>query len=292
MFFDCDPAREPPDRRLPRRALHVPQRVAGEALRNRGRHRAGVPARRADDARARRRAEPGQRARRFQLSDADVGRHSRQVHPAEHPRHAAPAAAAGRAAARRAGRGHRRVAAQADGECIGPTPSARRATRAWIRSASRSRTTMRSGNGGRWTATSRWIRAASCRTARRSRRRPRCARSSASAQSEFVAHADREAADLRPRPRPRTLRPPDRRRDHHATSSPPATDSRRSCARSSAACRSSRGAPRRRRPSSWPQGKSSRSMTPKRDCPADPRLDVSADSTVSLRTHDLSARTN
>ena len=48
--------------------------------------------------RARRRAEPWQRARRLQLSDADVGRHPRQVHPAEHPRHAAAAAAAGRAA--------------------------------------------------------------------------------------------------------------------------------------------------------------------------------------------------
>ena len=31
MFFDCDPPREPSDRRVHRRALHVPQRVAGEA---------------------------------------------------------------------------------------------------------------------------------------------------------------------------------------------------------------------------------------------------------------------
>ena len=104
MFFDYDPAREPADRRVPRRALHVPQRAAGEALRHRRRDRARVPPRRSHDHRTRRRAEPGQRARRVELSDADVGRDSRQVHPAEHPRHAAAAAAAGRAAARRAGR--------------------------------------------------------------------------------------------------------------------------------------------------------------------------------------------
>ena len=44
-----DPPREPSDRRLPRRALHVPQRAAGEALRHRRRDRAGLPARRAHD---------------------------------------------------------------------------------------------------------------------------------------------------------------------------------------------------------------------------------------------------
>ena len=65
-------------------------------------------------------------------------------------------------------------------KCIGRTPSAPRATRAWIRSASRSRTTMRSAGGGRWTADSRWIRAACCRARRSFRRPPRCARSSAS----------------------------------------------------------------------------------------------------------------
>ena len=37
MFFDCDAAREPSDQRVPRRALHVPQRAAGEALRHRRR---------------------------------------------------------------------------------------------------------------------------------------------------------------------------------------------------------------------------------------------------------------
>ena len=48
-------AREPADRRVPRRALHVPQRVPGEVLRHRGREGAGLPARRAHDRRARRR---------------------------------------------------------------------------------------------------------------------------------------------------------------------------------------------------------------------------------------------
>ena len=139
-------------------------------LRHRRRHGPGFPARRAHDQRARRRAEPGQRARRVQLSDADVGRDPRQVHPAEHPRHAAAAAAARRAAARRRGGRHHRVAAQADGEASRRTPSAPPATRAWIRSASRWRTTMPSAGGGRWTAGSRWIRAASCRAARSFRR--------------------------------------------------------------------------------------------------------------------------
>ncbi len=75
--------------------------------------------------------------------------------------------------------------------------------------------------------TSRWIRAASCRTARSSRRPPRCARSSAERRPEFSPDADREAADLRSRPRPRALRPADRPGHHHACSRPPATASRR-----------------------------------------------------------------
>ena len=44
-----DAARQPSDQRVHRRALHVPQRAAGDALRHRWRHRTGVPARRAHD---------------------------------------------------------------------------------------------------------------------------------------------------------------------------------------------------------------------------------------------------
>ena len=40
MFFDSMLQREPADRRVHRRALHVPQRVPGELLRHRGRDRA------------------------------------------------------------------------------------------------------------------------------------------------------------------------------------------------------------------------------------------------------------
>ena len=242
-----DPAREPSDRRVHRRALHVPQRVPGELLRHRGRHRPGVPPRRADDRPARRRAQPRQRARRVELSDAHLGGHPRQVHPAEHPRHAAAAAAGRRAArsTRRRSAPPRRCASR--WRSTARTRSARRATRAWIRSASRSRTTTRSASGGPRTAGSRSIRAACCRAARRSRAPPRCGRSSAERAAGVLARADREDADLRARPRPRALRPADGPRHHQARWPRPATGSRRSCTKSCAACRSSRAAPSRSR---------------------------------------------
>ena len=109
------PARQPADRRVHRRALHVPQRAPGEPLRHRRGDRTGVPARRPDHQRARWRAQPRQRARRLQLPDPHLGGHSRQVHPAEHPRHSAATAAGGRAAARRGSGRDVGVPAQADG---------------------------------------------------------------------------------------------------------------------------------------------------------------------------------
>ena len=130
--------------------------------------RAGFPAGRAHDRRARRHARPRQRARRVELSDAHVRRHPRQVHPAEHPGHAATAAADRRAGARRGGAWAPRRRSASRWRSTGPTRSAPPATRAWIRSASRSRTTTRSASGARRTATSRSMPAASCRTASRS----------------------------------------------------------------------------------------------------------------------------
>ena len=62
-----------------------------------------------------------------------------------------------------------------------------------------------------------------------------------------VARADREAADLQPRPRSPALRPADRARHQQEGGGRPATASRRSCAKSFAACRSSRGGRKRRR---------------------------------------------
>ena len=257
MFFDCDPAREPSDRRVHRRALHVPQRVPRELLRHRRRDRAGVPARRAHDRRARRRAEPRQRARRLELSDAHVGRHSRQVHPAEHPRArrrrrrrrtcrrstSRPSAPRPRCASR-----WRRTA---------PTPSARRATRAWIRSASRSRTTTRSASGGRMDGELPGgfeRRAAGRQDVLEPGRDAR--RFSASVLPEFsrtltekmLIYALGRGLERYDRP---TVQ-----RHHEAAGRPPATASRRSCARSCAACRSSRAAPKpRRRSSRWSRRK-------------------------------------
>ena len=238
-----DPAREPSDQRIHRRAVHVPQRAAGDLLWHRRRHRTGVPARRSDDARARRRAEPWQRARRLQLSDTHVGRHSRQVHPAEHPRIAAAAAAAGCARARRAGGGDDCVAAQADGDApderrLRVLPLAHGSARLRARELRRDREVADHG----WRFPGGFERQASGREDILERRRS--APDSQPPPVRVRPHADREAPDLRPGPRPRALRPPDHQRDHASGWKPPATASRRSCARSCEACRSSRGAPK------------------------------------------------
>ena len=58
-------ARGPPDRRLPRRQIHLPERIAREALRHRRCHRPRVPPCRSDDRPAQRRPHPGQRPDRL-----------------------------------------------------------------------------------------------------------------------------------------------------------------------------------------------------------------------------------
>ncbi len=65
----------------------------------------GVPPRGADDRSPRRRVEPGCGAHRLELSDAHVAGDSRQVRPAESPRHASAAASRRRPVARGVGRG-------------------------------------------------------------------------------------------------------------------------------------------------------------------------------------------
>ena len=97
-------AREPADHGLPERLVHLPQRTARRSLRHRRRVRSGAPPRRADDRPSRRRAEPGRRAHRVELSDTDVRSHPREVRAAEHPRHSAGAAARRCAGAQRISR--------------------------------------------------------------------------------------------------------------------------------------------------------------------------------------------
>ena len=235
--------------------------LLAKLLRDRGRDRAGIPARR----RSRTDERGGVLSHGSVLAvssypDAHVGRDSRQVHPAEHSRHAAAAAAGRRAAARRGGRRHDDVAAQADGERIAPTP---------ICASCHSRMDPLGFALENYDAIGKW------RTmdgdfpvdssgvlpdGKRSRRRRRCARSSASMLDEFSRTLTEKmlvyalGRGLERYDRPTVVEITTRPRSR------PATASRRWCARSSTACRSSRAAPRRRAPSS-PRGKSSRSMS-------------------------------
>ncbi len=213
MFFDSMLRENRPDQRVRHRAVHVPQRATGQVLRHHRRRRPGVPARGSHDRRARRRARPRQRARRLELSDAHLRGHSGQVHPAEHPGDAAPAAADGRPGARRGRRGHDDVASPADGEApdeldlrVLPQPDG--PARLRPRELRRDRQV---ANAGRQLPGGCQRRAAE----RQGVHRPgRDAQDSRRHASRSVARADREAADLQPRPWSRALRPPDGA-DHH-----------------------------------------------------------------------------
>ena len=72
------------------------------------------------DRSARRHSQPGQRADGVELSHPDVARDPRQVHAAEHSRHAAAAASARCAGARRSGGRQRRVACGSRWKSIAP----------------------------------------------------------------------------------------------------------------------------------------------------------------------------
>ena len=102
---------------------------------------------------------------------------ARQVDPGEHPRHAAAAAAAGRAASCRRPAQADGHAAPADGAAPGQPEAAPSATPSWTRSASASRTSTPSAPGGRRTTSCRSTPRACCPAARRSRARLSCERS-------------------------------------------------------------------------------------------------------------------
>ena len=90
-------ARRPQRPRSDQRRLHVRERAAGAALRHPERLRQPLPPRDADERRAPRPARPGQHADGDVVSEPHVAGAARQVHPREHPRHAAAGAAAERA---------------------------------------------------------------------------------------------------------------------------------------------------------------------------------------------------
>ena len=93
-------------------------------------------------------ARPGQRPHGHVAAEPHVAGAARQVGAREHPRHAAAAAAAERAAVpRERGRQGAALRARAARGASHESPRARRATRSWTRSASRSRTSTRSA---RW----------------------------------------------------------------------------------------------------------------------------------------------
>ena len=191
--------------------LHVRQRAAGAALRHPERLRQPLPprdARRSEPARA---ARPGQHPDGHVLCQPDVAGAARQVAAREHPRHAAAAAAAERA--RADGDTARTAQPRSVRERLEQhrrNPACASCHARWIRSGSRSRTSTRSDAGGRvdaGRADRRLGRAAGRHDVRRAGRAAAVLlRPAASSSSRTV---DREAADLRARPRPRdrTTRP-------------------------------------------------------------------------------------
>ena len=106
-----------------------------------------VPPRRSHEHEARRRADAGERADRLVLRDAHVAGAARQVDSRQHPRHAA-AGPAGRHPESGRGKDRRRHDRCASRwRRTARIRPARRATGAWIRSASASRTSTRSAPG-------------------------------------------------------------------------------------------------------------------------------------------------
>ncbi len=120
----------------------------------------------------------GQRPDGHVLWQSDVAGAAGEVGAREHPRHAAAAAAGRRAAVPTRGRRRRRSRDRSASvsRSIARIRRARTATRRWIRSASRSRTSMRSASGARSMPTRRSTRPACSSTARRSRDPPNCDR--------------------------------------------------------------------------------------------------------------------
>ena len=113
-------ARRPQHSRFYRLRLHLRQRTAGETLRHRRRQGERLPQGDAQGRPPRRRADAGQHPDGDVQPDADLAGEARQVHPGEHPRHAAAAAARRRAAAEGGPEIDRRpVAAAADGAAPG-----------------------------------------------------------------------------------------------------------------------------------------------------------------------------
>ena len=144
------PPREPQRARTADGELHLPERAAGEALRHSERHGELLPARDASRGQpARRAARSGQHPDDDLVLDAHVAGAARQVGAREPARRAAAAAAAGRSGAEDGGQSAGQDADDARGDDAAPRRlrPARAATRAWIRSASRWRTSTRSGGG-------------------------------------------------------------------------------------------------------------------------------------------------
>ena len=165
-------SRGPQPARSARGRLHVRQPASGRALRHPARLRIAVPARLADRRESPRSARPGQRAHRHVVPEPHLRGAARQVDSREPARHAAAAAAARRSGAEGGASRQGAVDARADAGAPRQRRCAPPATRGWIRSASRWRTTMASGAGAARTRVRRSTRAASCPTAPNSRDRP------------------------------------------------------------------------------------------------------------------------
>ena len=146
--------------------LDVSQRAARAPLRDFRRVRKPLPSR---DARRREplgAARQGERPRGHLVSDPHLADHPRQVAARKHP--GCAGAAASSEYEYQSGREHDRQVRDRCARCsssIAPTRCARRAMRAWTRSASASRTSMRSANGARRTARRRSTRPVCCSTA-------------------------------------------------------------------------------------------------------------------------------
>ena len=215
------------------RGLHVRQRAAGPPLRHSRRLRQPVPPRRGHRRRRARAARPGQHP------DGDLVRRTapRRCCAAsgsrEPPRHAAAAAA--RRTCRRSRTtkpGEAAVDARADGAAprepgVRRLPQADGSDRLRARELRRDRRVAR-----RATAAARSTRRARCADGTRSTASSRCGRRCCSRPELFVAHDDREAADLRARPRPRVPRHAGVRAIVRDAARAATTGSRRSCSAS------------------------------------------------------------
>ena len=181
-------ARGPLRARSARRRLHVRQRAARQALRHSERLRPRLPARAGAERCASRSARPGQPAAGHLDAEPHVAGHSRDVDPenllgspAPLPPPDVPASRgeARRPAARVGSRAHRAASRR-----IRPAPAA---TRSWIRSVWRSRTSTPSAAGAQTMRESRSTPPGSSWTARRSTARPALRKALLDDPDAFVA---------------------------------------------------------------------------------------------------------